>query len=129
MISNVISLDLSVSMKYRLVYLLFLAVFAISPIADAYSDSLCSPPVFLNDLDDSDSPVSINELKLNDTRKSLHALKTLKHASRHYHARMQQALIHGCPACQIIKIQISANDVKSSQNCPPLASDPSPPVI
>jgi hypothetical protein len=89
---------------YRLLFLLCLAVFAISPIVDAYSDSFCSSAVLLNDLNDSDSPVSINELKLN-------------------------ALATDRPEDQIITIEVPLRAQKSSQNCPLFSSDPSPPII
>ena len=103
----------------RVLFLVFLAFFALSPVADAYSDSLCSPLVFLNGQNDSDDPVVTNELKL-DNLKSIHAIKKSKITSPHYHALL--------PA-SIENIQISANNIKSSQICPPLSSDPSPPVI
>jgi hypothetical protein len=129
MVNNIPGCNILLRKIYRLLFLVFLAVFTISPIVDAYSDSLSSSLVFFNDLNDSDSPVSIYDLKLNHARKSLHALRQ---ASNHYHNALTLSLrasLKDEPVCHIIKIQISANDIKSSQTCPPLSSDPSPPVI
>ena len=112
---------------YRLLFLLFLAVFFISPIVDAYQDSFCPSTILFNDLYDEDSPVSIDELNLNDALNSHHALKS---ASEQYYYYNDQTLASakGHPSKCITKSQISANDIKSSQCCPSLSSDPSPPV-
>jgi hypothetical protein len=110
---------------YRLLFLLFLAVLFISPIVDAYQDSFCPCTVLFHDLNDEDSPVGIDELNLNDTLKSQHALKS---ASDKKPVDQTPASPKGYPSECITKSQISANDIKSSQCCPPLSSDPSPPV-
>jgi len=107
-----------------------LAFFTLSPIADAYSDSLCSPLVFLNGQNDADDPVITAELNLNDNVNSIRAIKASENISRHYHhATLLQALIKYGPPCRVEEIQISAVEIKSSQICPPLSSDSSPPVI
>jgi hypothetical protein len=104
-----------------------LALFALSPIADIYSDSLCSPLVFLNCQNDADDPVITDELNLLDNLNSIHAIKASEKASQNYHALLQASIKYG-PACRIEKNQISANDIKSSQICVPVSSDLSPPV-
>jgi hypothetical protein len=104
MLNNNINSDLLRCRIYRLLFLLFLAAFAVSPIVDSYLDSFCSSSVYLNDLNDADSPVSINELNLNEL-----------------------ALIG--PECHIIKIEVPLITQISSQDCSLLSSDPSPPVI
>src|SRR3990172_5614982 len=75
MLKNSINCKLLQCRVYRLLFLLFLAFFVISPIADAYTDSLCPSLSFFNDLNDADSPVSINDLKLNDALSSLDVFK------------------------------------------------------
>ena len=128
MISNFIIFNLQLRMRYRLLFLLILAVFAISSIVDVYSDSVCSPLVFFNDLNDSDSPVSSNDLKLNDARKSLHALNR---ASRRNHDNRELLLCAPAtdgPAGSITRPQLPANDSCSSQRCPLASSGSSPPV-
>lgn len=112
----------------RMLFLVFLAFFTLSPFADAYSDSLCTPLVFFNGQNDSDDPVITNELNLKDNRKSRHAEKASANVFQNYHAFLQ-ASIKQRTACRIDKTQISANNIKSSQICPPLSSDHSPPVI
>jgi hypothetical protein len=115
--------------RSRLLFLLFLAFFAISPIADAYTDSLCSSPVLFNELNDADSPVSINDLKLNDALDSLHAFNSTAKQNPDDLALSLHALAKDGPACQITRTESSVFAVKSSQCCPPLSSDPSPPVV
>lgn len=113
----------------RMLFLVCLAFFALSSSADAYSDSLCAPLFFLNGQNDSDDPVITNELNLNSYNlNSIHAIKASENVSQHYHSFLLSSKKYR-PACRIEKIQISANDIKSSQICPPLSSDPSPPVI
>jgi len=107
---------------------MFLAFFALAPIADAYSDSFCSPLVFLNGLNDADDPIVTNKLNLKDNLNSIHAIKASENVSQHYRALLQAAINYK-PACRTEKIQITANEIKSSQICPPLSSDSSPPVI
>jgi hypothetical protein len=111
-----------------MLFLLCLAFFALSASADVYSDSLHSPLVFINGQYDSDDPVITNKLNLNDTHNSIRSKKVLENYSQQHHGLLE-ASIQYRPACCIEKIQISANNVKSSQNYPPLFSDPSPPVI
>ncbi len=113
---------------YRLLFLLFLAVFAIAPVADAYVDSLCPPP-YLNDLNDADSPVGINDLKLNDARQSLLALALASRQNHDNRALFLCTLATDGPASRIIKPQLPPNDTCSSQRCSLVSSDPSPPVI
>jgi hypothetical protein len=105
-----------------------LAFFALSPVADAYTDSLNSPLVFLNGQNDADDPVITHELNLNDNLISIHTIKASENASQQSPALFRASIKYG-PACRIEKLQISAIDIKSSQSCPPLSSDPSPPVI
>ncbi len=114
---------------YRSLFVLFLSVFAISPIVDAYTDSSCSPPVFFNDLDDSDSPVSINDLKLNGARKSLQALNRVSRQKHDNRSLLQPTSLKDSPAGRITRPQLPANDKCSSQRCSLASSDPSPPVI
>lgn len=109
-----------------MLFLAFLAFFALSPIADAYTDSLCSPLVFLNGQNDEDDPIITDELDLNDIINCIHAVKALE---TQQHDELLQALIQYGPACRIEKKQISPNDIKSSQICSPVSSDLSPPVI
>jgi hypothetical protein len=110
---------------YRLLFLVFLAFFAISPIADAYCDSLCSSLFVFNDLNDADDPDIINDLKLHDDCNSRPARKR---ASELHHDQTR-TLPKDDPAGRVINIQRSANDLKSSQCCPPVSSDLSPPRI
>lgn len=112
----------------RLLFLACLAFFALSPVADAYSDSLCSPLIFINGQNDSDDQIITDELNLNDDHSSIHAIKSAEYALPHYHALLQASLKYG-PAFRIEKMQISANNIKSSQICPPVSSDLAPPVI
>jgi hypothetical protein len=112
----------------RLIFLACLAFFVLSPIADAYSDSLCPPLVFLNGQNDADDPVITAELNLSDNVNSVHAIKASGNISQNYHAFLQASIKH-VPICLIENIQLSANNIKSSQICQPLSSDPSPPVI
>jgi hypothetical protein len=118
------------SQKYWICRLLLLCLvfFALSPIADAYTDSLCPSLVFFNDLYDEDSPVSINDLKLNDALNSLHVLKRAFKQKPDIHALLLDALAIDGPACHLIKREIQLLTLTSSQSCPPLFSDPSPPV-
>ncbi|MCK9418337.1 MAG: hypothetical protein M0R70_03045 [Nitrospirae bacterium] len=126
MINNVISFDCQLRMKCRL---LFLAVFAISPIVDAYADSLCSSHAIFNDLNDEDSPVSMNDLKLNDARK---AIQSLNRASRQNHDTRALLLCSPAtdgPAGRITRPQLPAKDSCSFQRCSLASSGCSPPVI
>jgi hypothetical protein len=109
---------------YRLLFLFLLAVFSISPIVDAYQDSCCSST--FDDLNDIDLPVSINNLQLNDARKPHHALKNASEQNHHY---QKVASAKDSPSGLTTKPQNSANEIKSSQCCPPLSSDPSPPLL
>lgn len=112
----------------RLLFLALLAFFALSPFADAYSDSLCSPFVFLNGQFDSDDPVITDELNLTDALSPIHTIKTSEKVSQDYHALLQASIKYG-PACFIEVVQISTYNIKSSQVCPPVISDLPPPVI
>ncbi len=130
MVKNNITCDSQKCLICRMLFLVFLAFFALSPIADAYADSLCSSRVFFNDLNDSDSPVSINDMKLNDVRKSLHAFNRASRQNHEDPALSLHALSAvGCRASRITKPQLSANDNCYSQRCFLASSDPSPPVI
>jgi len=111
----------------RLLFLALLAIFSQSPIADAYSDSLCSTPVDYNEQNDPSDPVVTSELNLNNNRKCINDLKVSKQASKDYQAYLHRHLIHDEPACHFV--QISATDLKSSQIYPPVSSDTSPPVV
>jgi hypothetical protein len=114
---------------YRSLFLLFLAFFAISPIVDAYADSSCSPVVFFNDLNDSDSPDSINNLKLNDARKSLPALNRASKQKNDNRSRLQPTSLKDGQAGRLTGPQLPAKDNCSSQRCSLASSDSSPPVI
>jgi hypothetical protein len=114
--------------RSRLLFLLFLAFFAISPIADAYTDSLCSSPVLFSELNDADSPVSINDLKLNDALNSLHASNSTARQNHDDRALSLRSLANNGRACEVTKTEESLFTLKSSQCCPPLSSDPSPPA-
>jgi hypothetical protein len=113
----------------RLLFLVFLAIFAQSPIADAYSDSLCSSPIDYNEQNDPSDPVVTSELNLNNNRKCVNDLKASKQASKDYQAFLKWVLIQDESACHITQMSISATDVKSSQIYPPVSSDTSPPVV
>lgn len=112
----------------RLLFLVVLVCFTLSPIADAYLDSFCSPLFFLDGQIDSDDPIITDELNLYDNLNSIHAIKTSENAFQRYHAFLQTSVKYG-PAFRIEKMQISSNSIKSSQICPPLSSDLAPPVI
>lgn len=112
----------------RLLFLVFLAVFALSPIADAYADSLCSPFFFLDGQNVPDDPIITDELNLNDNLSSIQTIKTSEKALQHYQAFLRASIKYGQP-CRIEKIQISTNDIKSSQIYSPVSSDLSPPAI
>jgi hypothetical protein len=111
-----------------MLFLMFLAFFVLSPIADAYADSLCSPLVFLNGQNDEDDPIITDELDLNDIFNCIHTVKISENSPQQNRELLQASIKFG-PACRIEKIQISANDLKSSQICPPVSSDLAPPVI
>ncbi|MCK9419798.1 MAG: hypothetical protein M0R70_10515 [Nitrospirae bacterium] len=128
MLKNSMNCDVRQCRVYRLLFLLFLTVFAIAPLADAYTDSLCPSPVFFDDLIDSDLPVSINDLKLNDALNSLHALKSASERKLDDHALLVEALAIDGTACHIIRRDVQLCALKIFQACPPLSSDPSPPV-
>lgn len=113
----------------RLLFLFFLAIFAQSPIADAYTDSLSSSLVVYNDQNDPSDPVVTSELSLNDNRKCIAELKASKQLSKDYQLSLLRVSIQDQPACHIMQISISATDLKFSQICPPVSSDLSPPVI
>jgi hypothetical protein len=113
----------------RLLFLVFLEIFAQSPIADAYSDSLCSSLVVNGDLGDPSDGVVTSELNLNGSRKCINDLKASKQASKDYQAFLQRVLIQDEPACHIMQVSISATYLKSSQIYPPVSSDSSPPVV
>jgi len=113
----------------RLLFLVLLAIFAQSPIADAYTDSLCSSPVDYNEQNDPSDPVVTSELNINNNRKCINDLKASRQASKDYQVSLRRHLIQIEPACHIMRISISASDLKSSQICPPVSSDSSPPVI
>lgn len=113
----------------RLIFLLFLSIISIYPIADACVDSQQLSLGFINYLNDPDDPEVTNELKLNNIQKPCHVQNASKHASQHNLALSQQTSINDKPACQIKKIQAFANNVKSSQIYFPVSSDLSPPVV
>lgn len=113
----------------RLLFLAFLAIFAQSPIADAYSDSLCSSLVVYSDLNDPSDGVVTSELNLNNGRKCINDLKASKQAFKDYQAYLQRHLIQDEPTCRIMQVSISAADLKSYQIFPPKSSDLSPPSV
>jgi hypothetical protein len=129
MLKNSINCELLQCRIYRLLFLFFLAVVSISPIADAYTDSLSSATDFYNDLYDSDSPVSINDLKLNDALNSLNALKRSSAQCRDNSALLPDDLATDRPVGRTIKHDLPANDTCSSPHYSFASSDPSPPVI
>jgi hypothetical protein len=124
--NNITNSELFQCRLYKLIFLLFLVVYSQSPIADAYNDSFCSFTVLFNDLNDADSPVCTNNLKLNDVSKSY---RTLKSSSKRHPDEKKIALPNDSPLGNTTKPIVSAFDIKSSQCCPPLSSDPSPPVV
>jgi hypothetical protein len=108
---------------YRLLFLLFLAVFFIYPIADAAFDA---------QTDYLDHSSAINDIDDDYSGDNHDAFYVLKHASQNYHAA-GTALFHqpsaACdPVIHIFDRKISATVVKTSQTSPTLASDPSPPL-
>jgi hypothetical protein len=113
----------------RLLFLILLAIFAQSPIADAYSDSLCSSPIDYNEQNDPSDGVVTSELNLNDSRKCINVLKASKQASKDYQASLQQHLIQDDPTSHLKQESILVTDLKSSQIYPPVSSDSSPPAI
>jgi hypothetical protein len=128
MLKSILGCNMQLCRIRTLRFLLFLFVFAISPVVDACVDSLC-PPLVFNDPDNSDSPTSIiNDLKLNDARKSLHALNRASKQNQNDLALSLRALAAVGPAGRITKPQLAANDKCSSQRCSLASSDPSPPV-
>jgi hypothetical protein len=112
----------------RLLFLVCLAFFALAAAADAYSDSLCSPLIFLNGQNDSDDPVITDELNLNDNLSTVLVVKDSESVPLQYQSPLE-ASIEYWPAYSVKKIQISANNIRSPQICPLLSSDPSPPVV
>jgi hypothetical protein len=117
------------SLMCRLIFLVLLAIFAQAPIADAYTDSLCSSPIVYNDLSDPSDGVVTSELNLNENRKCINDLKASKQASKDYQAALKRVSIKVEPACHIMQESISAADLKSSQIYPPVSSDLSPPAV
>lgn len=110
----------------KLLYLFFVAVFMICTIFDAPAGSLCFSSIPFNDLND---PVIINNPNRIDNRNFVNALKASKRLSNHYLALLRQASIKDEPVFHIRKLQISVNDIKSSQSCPPVSSDLAPPLV
>jgi hypothetical protein len=105
-----------------------LTFFVLSPFADIYTDSLFSPFFFFNGQNDSDDQVITDELNLNNSH--LNSIQTIVSAYASHHYAFLQASIKYRSACQIEENeQISVNKIKSSQLCPSVSSDPSPPVI
>jgi hypothetical protein len=102
---------------YRLLFFLFLVLFTIYPILDAYADSFsnCSP-ANLDVADDS--------------------LYTSEHISRGHQTSHTSFNGLFLPASSIIENssftilerEIPINEIKSHQSCPPLSSDLSPPL-
>jgi len=128
MLNHNINCDLLLCRIFRLLFILLLALFAQSPIADAYQDNFCSPSVF-TDLNDADSPVSINDdLKLDNALNSLRA-SILASTQTHDNSTLSlRALATNGPRGQI-KREVPLRAQKTSQIRLPLSSDPSPPVI
>ena len=117
---------------YKLLFLLFLAVFTIYPIIDVYAECVTPSPIFFNDLNTtgSDDDIdSIHELNLNDTKKHLYANKNSKYATQQHQAHLQLASIKDGSSCPTDKIQTSTHTVKSHQSYPPASSDSSPPAV
>jgi hypothetical protein len=108
-------------------FLAFLALFAISPIVEAYTYSLFAPLILLTDQKEPDGPVVTDELNLNDNLNFLDAVKSSEKVSEQNHALVQTSH-YGTPG-RIENIQTSAYDIKSSQSCPPISSDLSPPLV
>jgi hypothetical protein len=129
MLKDNLTYGLQKSWMCRLLFLVFLAIFAQSPVADAYSDSLCSSPVDYNEQNDPSDPVVTSELNLNNNRQCINDLKASKQASKDYQASLQRHLIQYEPTCPIKQVSLSAADLKSSQIYPPVSSDSSPPVV
>jgi hypothetical protein len=123
MLNNNINSELLRCRIYRLLFLLFLSVFAVSPIADAYTNSLCSSTCNFNDSNDI---ISIDDLNLDDDYNSCHVLI---HEAALDHALLQQAPSIDGPAGHITTKQLPLNDRCSSQHTSLASSDPSPPVI
>lgn len=112
----------------RLFFVMFLAYFAQSPIADAYADSLY-PSLFFLDVQNVPVDQAITD-KLNLNNKSLKSIQTRNYsqiASLQYDALLH-VLIKNWPENRIENIQISAKNIKSSQNYPPVSSDLPPPL-
>jgi len=114
---------------YKYLFLLFLVIFAISPIVDAFSDSLCSSSVFFNDLNDSNSPVSINDLNLNDACESLQAQNRASKQNHDIRALLLRDMAINGLSGSSTRSQLRAYDRCSSQQCSLVSSDPSPPII
>jgi hypothetical protein len=129
MLKNNLTYGLQKCWMCKLLFLIFLAIFAQSPIADAYSDSLSSSPVVYNDQNDPSDPVVTSELNLNNNRKCINDLKASRQESKDYQASLHRHLIRDEPACHFVQVSISEIDLKSSQIYSPLSSDSSPPLV
>ena len=128
--SSLISCRLQWRRTHRLLFLVFLAVFATAPILDAYLDSVSScSPVDYQESNDSNDPVVINDLKSAVTRNLRFASNRSSKWFRDDQTRARLVSRINGPAGSIIKPQLPANDSCSSQRCSFVSSDPSPPVI
>lgn len=122
MVNNIIGCNMLWSRRRRLLFLLFLALFAISSIADPYTDSLFSSPGNFNGQNNSNYLIANNDLD-DDYDPCLLSI----HAAEHYYESLHHSSEIDSPEC-IIKKEFPLLALISSQTCPPLSSDPSPPV-
>jgi hypothetical protein len=122
--------NLQQTRPYRVLYLLFVALFIICTFTDACADSLCPPSFFYYELNE-DEPAAINTDKhdLNANRQFIDVRKAPKYVSPYYRALVKPRSIEDSPVSLIVPVQNSAHDIKSSQICPPVSSDPSPPAV
>lgn len=100
----------------RFLFLLLISVFAIYPVLDACADSFNSS-IVLNDMDDDGGDDH----------------DAVQHAAQDCHAAcialFHQASAAYAPVLCLIDRTKPAIVVRTSQACPPLSSDPSPPVV
>lgn len=113
---------------FLFLFLLTLAAFAISPIADAYTDSLSSSLCEINDQIDSTDVIICYDVKIKAKHNSLSAVKRTDQHSLGELSRLRRTLLEDSPAHRSAEREFPFFAIKSSQICPPLSSDPSPPV-
>jgi len=129
MFSNFIGYCLQWRRINRLLFLLLLAVFALSPVLDAYLDSLyCSPGVYQY-INDSDDPIYNDNLKRRDVcNHGLVSKRSSKQRDNDQTLGHRVLRINGSQG-RISKPQLLANGSWSSQRYSFVSSDPSPPVV